>query len=98
VKISHEILARLNTIQNVPDFLLMMLGRARNQSSQLTSPRRCHRTQPLVLVDRHADDVIVTPFAQILHSLRNVHSSYVLLTDVSPSSRYFALNPAIVSK
>jgi cAMP-specific phosphodiesterase 4 len=39
--------------------------------------------------DQH-DELIVTPFAQILHSLRNVHTSYVQLTNVSPSSRFGA--------
>lgn len=35
---------------------------------------------------RHADDLIVTPFAQILASLRSVRQNYVSLTNV-PSTR-----------
>lgn len=32
---------------------------------------------------RHADDLIVTPFAQILASLRSVRNNYVMLTNTS---------------
>lgn len=31
---------------------------------------------------RHADDLIVTPFAQILASLRSVRNNYIALTNV----------------
>lgn len=34
---------------------------------------------------RHAEDLIVTPFAQILASLRSVRQNYVTLTNASPS-------------
>ena len=34
---------------------------------------------------RHADDLIVTPFAQILASLRSVRNNYITLTNVSVS-------------
>jgi len=39
-------------------------------------------------VDRHAlpeqpQEQIVTPFAQILHTLHNVHKNYMVLTNVS---------------
>jgi hypothetical protein len=36
---------------------------------------------------RHGEDLIVTPFAQILASLRSVRSNYVMLTNV-PAPRY----------
>ena len=35
---------------------------------------------------RHGEDLIVTPFAQILASLRNVRNNYITLTNV-PASR-----------
>jgi len=42
-----------------------------------------------LFVDRHSAQVpepqeqIVTPFAQILHTLHNVHKNYMLLTNVN---------------
>ena len=35
---------------------------------------------------RHAEDLIVTPFAQILASLRTVRSNYVTLTNLQSST------------
>jgi len=32
---------------------------------------------------RHGDDVIVTPFAQILHSLRSVRNNFMAITGLS---------------
>ena len=37
----------------------------------------------MIIGCRHAEDLIVTPFAQILHSLRSVRNNYVLLTNVT---------------
>lgn len=38
---------------------------------------------------RHADDLIVTPFAQILASLRSVRNNYIALTNVqAPRERW----------
>lgn len=37
----------------------------------------------LLFTFRHADDLIVTPFAQILASLRSVRNNYIMLTNVS---------------
>lgn len=34
---------------------------------------------------RHSDDLIVTPFAQILASLRNVRANFILITNVQSS-------------
>lgn len=36
---------------------------------------------------RHAEDLIVTPFAQILASLRSVRNNYVSLTNVPSSAK-----------
>ncbi|CAG5126256.1 unnamed protein product [Candidula unifasciata] len=43
-------------------------------------------TQRRSFWQRHAEDLIVTPFAQILASLRSVRSNYVSLTNV-PGNR-----------
>lgn len=38
---------------------------------------------------RHAEDLIVTPFAQVLASLRSVRNNYITLTNVqAPRDRY----------
>ena len=36
----------------------------------------------MTMIYRHGEDLIVTPFAQILASLRSVRSNYVMLTNV----------------
>lgn len=36
---------------------------------------------------RHAEDLIVTPFAQVLASLRSVRNNYITLTNVQASAR-----------
>ncbi|KAK4292248.1 hypothetical protein Pmani_034979, partial [Petrolisthes manimaculis] len=38
-----------------------------------------------VVFCRHGEDLIVTPFAQILASLRSVRNNYINLTNVSTS-------------
>ena len=40
-----------------------------------------------MLVGRHGDDLIVTPFAQILASLRSVRNNYINLTNLPQSNR-----------
>ena len=37
----------------------------------------------LLCLCRHTEDLIVTPFAQILHSLRSVRNNFIILTNVS---------------
>ncbi|XP_012942194.1 cAMP-specific 3',5'-cyclic phosphodiesterase 4A [Aplysia californica] len=53
---------------------------------QSTSALRIPR-QRKTFWQRHAEDLIVTPFAQILASLRSVRTNYVTLTNVPPASR-----------
>ena len=50
----------------------------------------------LLYRSRHPEDLIVTPFAQILHSLRNVHNNYIIVTNVL-SSRYVVVVAARVA-
>ena len=38
----------------------------------------------LLLFHRHQDDMIVTPFAQLLASLKNVRKNFVDLTHIPP--------------
>lgn len=37
---------------------------------------------------RHAEDLIVTPFAQVLASLRSVRNNYINLTNVTAKERF----------
>lgn len=44
------------------------------------------------LHSRHAEDLIVTPFAQILASLRNVRNNYISLTNIqTPRERWVTI-------
>ena len=45
------------------------------------------RRNSIAIHSRHAEDLIVTPFAQILVSLRSVRNNYVTLTNISPKDR-----------
>ncbi|KAK3791773.1 hypothetical protein RRG08_028921 [Elysia crispata] len=56
-----------------------------SSSSSSSSSKR--KAFTLFTSSRHAEDLIVTPFAQILASLRSVRSNYVNLTNVPPGSR-----------
>jgi len=38
----------------------------------------------MILLYRHQDDMIVTPFAQLLASLKNVRKNFVDLTHIPP--------------
>ena len=40
-----------------------------------------------LLFSRHGEDLIVTPFAQILASLRNVRNNYITLTNIPAPTR-----------
>ncbi|GFO10910.1 CAMP-specific 3',5'-cyclic phosphodiesterase [Plakobranchus ocellatus] len=57
-----------------------------SSSSTLSSSSSKRKTFTMFTSSRHAEDLIVTPFAQILASLRSVRSNYVNLTNV-PASR-----------
>ena len=43
---------------------------------------------------RHGEDLIVTPFAQILASLRNVRNNYITLTNVPAPRWVYWVNPS----
>lgn len=52
-------------------------------------PEKSKRRNSMFLTSRHAEDLIVTPFAQILASLRSVRNNYLALTNVPiPKDRY----------
>lgn len=58
----------------------------RSDSDFELSPKSAGSRNSSLTSEQHAasgEDLIVTPFAQILHSLHNVHRNYVLLTNVS---------------
>ena len=44
---------------------------------------------------RHGEDLIVTPFAQILASLRSVRNNYICLTSI-PINRYVLINYLLI--
>ncbi|ESP00526.1 hypothetical protein LOTGIDRAFT_157802 [Lottia gigantea] len=46
---------------------------------------KAKRRQSVIFTSRHAEDMIVTPFAQILASLRSVRNNYINLTNVTGS-------------
>ena len=56
----------------------------RDRSGSRENPRdKCaNRRFSTCFNSRHADDLIVTPFAQVLASLRSVRNNYILLTNV----------------
>ena len=57
----------------------------------VASPRSMSRASSLSSEFGHTEDLIVTPFAQILASLRTVRSNYVHLTNLPGRSvRYFS--------
>ncbi|XP_034365445.1 3',5'-cyclic-AMP phosphodiesterase 4A isoform X2 [Arvicanthis niloticus] len=59
----------------------------RSDSDYDTSPKTMSRNSS-VTSEAHAEDLIVTPFAQVLASLRNVRSNFSLLTNVPiPSNK-----------
>ncbi|CAF3657652.1 unnamed protein product [Rotaria sordida] len=45
---------------------------------------RASSTTSMNIIDRHQDDMIVTPFAQLLASLKNVRKNFVDLTHIPP--------------
>jgi len=51
-----------------------------NLSERVTIAIRCYRL-PM------PDNLIVTPFAQILHSLRTVRNNYVMFSNLSPDQQ-----------
>ncbi|ESN90544.1 hypothetical protein HELRODRAFT_70801, partial [Helobdella robusta] len=51
----------------------------RSNSDFELSPKSVSRNSS-VASDQHPDDVIITPFAQILNSLRNVHNNFKIIT------------------
>jgi hypothetical protein len=56
----------------------------RSNSDFELSPKSGSRNSSLTS-EQHPEDLIVTPFAQILHSLRNVHNNYIIVTNVLSS-------------
>lgn len=54
----------------------------RSNSDFELSPKSGSRNSSLTS-EQHSEDPIVTPFAQILHSLRGVHNNYILLMSIS---------------
>ncbi|XP_074643588.1 3',5'-cyclic-AMP phosphodiesterase 4C-like isoform X4 [Tubulanus polymorphus] len=56
----------------------------RSDSDFDLSPKSMSRNSSITS-ELHAEDLIVTPFAQILASLRSVRNNYILLTNVSTS-------------
>ncbi|RUS83330.1 hypothetical protein EGW08_008908, partial [Elysia chlorotica] len=72
-------------LQNLPQRRESFLYRS--DSDYELSPKSMSRHSSMQSeVPQHAEDLIVTPFAQILASLRSVRSNYVNLTNV-PASR-----------
>ena len=57
--------------------------KASSASSSSSSSSSSKRRSRGLFHCRHAEDLIVTPFAQILASLRSVRQNYVSLTNVS---------------
>ncbi|XP_067124174.1 3',5'-cyclic-AMP phosphodiesterase 4C-like isoform X1 [Centruroides vittatus] len=55
----------------------------RSDSEYEMSPKSASRHSSLGS-DTHSEDLIVTPFAQILASLKNVRNNYICITNVSP--------------
>uniref|UniRef100_A0A803YK27 3',5'-cyclic-AMP phosphodiesterase n=1 Tax=Meleagris gallopavo TaxID=9103 RepID=A0A803YK27_MELGA len=70
------------------------IGKVRNENQQ-----QCRR--PSFITLRHGDDLIVTPFAQVLASLRTVRNNFAALTnlqDRAPSKRSPMCNQPSINK
>ncbi|XP_075678077.1 3',5'-cyclic-AMP phosphodiesterase 4C-like isoform X3 [Dermatophagoides pteronyssinus] len=60
----------------------------RSDSEYEISPKSASRHSSIGSGESHAEDLIVTPFAQILASLRNVRNNYILITNARyPTNR-----------
>lgn len=58
----------------------------RSESEYEMSPKSVSRHSSIGgTTEVHCEDLIVTPFAQILASLRNVRNNYICLTNIAPS-------------
>merc|ERR1719167_1737363 len=73
-------------LQNMPQRRESFLYRS--DSSFEMSPKSMSRHSSIASEVGHGEDLIVTPFAQILASLRSVRNNYITLTNVpAPRSR-----------
>ncbi|KAH7638472.1 calcium/calmodulin-dependent 3',5'-cyclic nucleotide phosphodiesterase 1C-like protein [Dermatophagoides farinae] len=74
------------TLQNLPVRRESFLYRS--DSEYEISPKSASRHSSIGSGESHAEDLIVTPFAQILASLRNVRNNYIHITNVRyPTNR-----------
>lgn len=58
----------------------------KRQNSRFQKPFVATSRRGSLYIFRNADDVIITPFAQILSSLRKVRANFMLITNISSSS------------
>ena len=58
----------------------------KRQSSKFQKPFVATSRRGSLYIFRNADDVIITPFAQILASLRKVRANFMMITNISSNS------------